>query len=122
MNILIIEDNAIQAMSLEMMVKKMGFQSVKKILNGNQAMELIDNFKPDILLVDIYLDSDITGVDIVKQAQKNSDISVIYISGNSNLKCKEMVSETTYIDFLSKPVNYKRLELLLTEITSSVAE
>jgi len=30
MNILIIEDNAIQAMSLEMMVKKMGFQSVKK--------------------------------------------------------------------------------------------
>ena len=122
MNILIIEDNAIQAMSLEMMVKKMGFQSVKKVLNGNQAMELIDNFKPDILLVDIYLDSDITGVDVVKKAQKNSDISVIYISGNSNLKCKEMVSETTYIDFLSKPVNYNRLELLLTEITSSVAE
>lgn len=122
MNILIIEDNAIQAMSLEMMVKKMGFQSVKKVLNGNQAMELIDNFKPDVLLVDIYLDSDITGVDVVKKAQKNSAISVIYISGNSNLKCKEMVSETTYIDFLSKPVNYNRLELLLTEITSSVVE
>jgi two-component system, response regulator PdtaR len=122
MNILIIEDNAIQAMSVEMMVKKMGYQSVQKALNVNQASKMVESFKPDILLVDIHLDSDVTGVDIVKQAQLNNDVSVIYISGNTDFKYKEMISETSFVDFMCKPVDFNRLELLLSEISGSLVE
>jgi two-component system, response regulator PdtaR len=122
MNILIIEDNAIQAMSVEMMVKKMGYQSVQKALNVNQASKMVESFKPDILLVDIHLDSDVTGVDIVKQAQLKSDVSVIYISGNTDFKYKEMISETSFVDFMCKPVDFNRLELLLSEISGSLVE
>lgn len=122
MNILIVEDNAIQAMSLEMMVEKMGFHSVQKALNVNQALEMVEAYNPAIMLVDIHLDSDITGVDIVKKAQRNNDVFVIYISGNTDFKYKEMISETTYVDFMCKPVDFNRLELLLTEISSSLVE
>ncbi len=122
MNILIIEDNAIQAMSMEMMVKKMGYLSVQKALNVNQASKMVESFKPDILLVDIHLDSDITGVDIVKQAQLNEDVAVIYISGNTDLKYKEMISETSFIEFMCKPVDFNRLEFLLTEFSGSLVK
>ena len=122
MKILIIEDNSLQAMILEMMIKKMGFEKVQKALNGSSAEKLLKEYRPDVMLVDINLDTNISGIDLVKNIPKQHKPVVIYISGNSDDHYKQMAAETNYLDFLIKPIDFKELEALLTKISTSSPE
>lgn len=115
MRILIIEDNAIQALTLEMIVKRLGFSEVKKAYSAQKAFEILENFEPELMLVDINLGSVETGVDIVKFAQERFPARVLYISGNSDIYHKSLANETDYIDYLIKPIDPHKLELILIE-------
>lgn len=115
MRILIIEDNAIQALSLQMIVKRFGFSEVEKVFSAQEAMEYIEEFKPDLMLVDINLGSKISGIDIVKKAQKKRKVQVMYISGNSDSHHKKIADETNHIGYLIKPIDPIKLEKVLKE-------
>jgi len=120
MKLFIIEDNAIQAMALEMMARKMGFKNIKKALNGDSAIQQLKNYRPDVMLVDIHLESEITGIDVVKEVQKEQQPAVIYVTGNSNGHYKQMALETDYVDFIVKPVDFKKLERLLRGLKTTI--
>ena len=110
MRILIIEDNAVLSLTLEVMIRKMGFTIIEKAFNANEAIQRIDDFEPDLLLVDINLDSDMTGIDVVKIAQKNRpELHVIYTTANSDIYHKELAGDTEYVGYLSKPLNFQLL-------------
>lgn len=115
MRILIIEDNAIQALTLEMIVKRLGISEVEKAYSPRQAYEILENFTPDLMLVDINLDSDETGIDIVKKVQLSTTVRVLYITGNSDIYHKNEAAGTNYIGYLIKPIDPSRLEQTLIE-------
>lgn len=115
MRILIIEDNAIQALTLEMIVQRFGFSEVKKAYSAKQAYEILESFKPELMLVDINLGGEETGIDVVKKVQKNLPVRVFYITGNSDIHHKKMADETDYIDYLIKPIDPFRLKKVLIE-------
>ncbi len=113
MRILIIEDDTIQALSLELVIRKSGFKKIKKVHIAREALEIIAGFKPDLMIVDINLNSPICGIDIVKTAQKEKNVSVIYITGNSDSVIRKKAEQTHFIDYLIKPVHPQVLENLL---------
>ncbi len=115
MKILIIEDDAIQALSLEMIIKKTGIKKIKKVHHASEALDVIAQYKPDLMFVDINLSSSISGIDIVKKAQEESEISVVYITGNSDSTYRKKAEQTQFIDFLIKPVHPKVLENLIAK-------
>lgn len=115
MRVLIIEDNAIQALALEMMVKRLGFERVEKVYSAEQAYELVENFQPDLMLVDINLGSEITGIDIVKEVQNKFSVNVLYITGNSDIRHKEIADETDFIGYLIKPIDPDKLKQTFIE-------
>lgn len=59
---LIIEDDLILSLSLEIMLKRIGFTDIEKAETGEEAIEIIKTFTPDILLVDIQLGTGISGI------------------------------------------------------------
>lgn len=105
MRILIIEDNAIQALTLEMIVKRLGFNEVEKAYSPKQAYEKLENFLPDLMLVDINLGTEETGVDIVKKVQENHSVRVLYITGNSDTYHKKLAKQTDYFEYMVKPID-----------------
>lgn len=113
MRILIIEDNAIQALTLETIVKRLGFHEVEKAYTPNQAEEILENFKPDLMLVDINLGTDITGVDIVRKVQKKQSVLVLYITGNSDTHHKALADETNYFGYMIKPIDPFQIKKIL---------
>lgn len=115
MRILIIEDNAIQALTLEMIVKRLGFTEVLKAYTAQNAYKLLENFTPDLMLVDINLGTEETGVDIVKNVQETHPVRVLYITGNSDIYHKNLADETNYIGYLVKPIDPYKLEQTLIE-------
>lgn len=113
MKVLIIEDDMILALSLEIMLKKLGCTNVKKAHTGEKALEIMVDFEPDLMLVDIFLGVGISGIDVVKKIQDQIDISVIYITGNSDNYHRNLADETDYLSYLVKPITFTELKKAL---------
>lgn len=108
-NILIVEDEMIQSILLEKLVKSLGYKVVGKVTTGADAIDMALKLKPDVITMDISLQDDIDGIMATKSIQKKSMIPVIYISGNSDKYNYERAEQTNFIDFIPKPVNRESL-------------
>jgi len=108
-NILIVEDELIQSILLEKLIKSLGYKVVGKVTTGADAIEMALKLQPDLITMDISLQDDIDGIMATKSIQKKSMIPVIYISGNSDQYNVQRAEKTNFIDFIPKPVNKESL-------------
>lgn len=104
-NILIVEDEMIQSILLEKLIKSLGYKVVGKVTTGADAIEMALKLQPDVITMDISLQDDIDGIMATKSIQDKSMIPVIYISGNSDQYNVQRAEKTNFIDFIPKPVN-----------------
>jgi DNA-binding response OmpR family regulator len=121
MRVLVIEDNAVLSLTLEVMLKKMGFTDIRKAYTPQDALSLIEEFEPDLLLVDINLDSDLSGIDIVRIVQENRQVSVVYTTANSDAYHRELAKETPHDAYLIKPLNFTALSSVLETVNLRLA-
>jgi DNA-binding response OmpR family regulator len=116
MNILIVEDNAIQALVIETQLNKIGYQNTLKVMNADKASESVRHFNPDLMLVDINLGAGESGIDFVKQNNPNGEVPVIFISGNSDEKHRKMAADLGAAGFLVKPIHFEDLKELIDSL------
>lgn len=116
MKILIIEDSTIQAMVLETQLNKIGFKNTYMAHNASAAIHSISEIKPDLLLVDINLGAGESGIDVVEQTKNEKKRSVIFISGNTDIKHMENAKKSGFHGFLTKPIHFSDLEKLIAEL------
>lgn len=113
MNILIVEDNAIQALVIETQLNKIGYQNTLKVMNADKAAKSVEQFNPDLMLVDINLGSGESGIDFVSQNNPSGEIPVIFISGNSDEKHRKIAADLGAAGFLVKPIHFGDLRELI---------
>jgi len=121
MRVLVIEDNAVLSLTLEIMLKKLGYSEIEKAYSPKQALEMIDEFEPELLFVDINLDDDLSGIDVVRIAQKNRLLSVVYTTANSDQYHRELAKETPHEAYLIKPLNFITLSDTLDSVNMRLA-
>lgn len=107
--ILIIEDDLILALSLEMMLKRIGCSQIMKVETGEEAIDAAETFLPDLLLVDVQLGTGITGIEAVKTIQEKRDVPALYVTGNSDDYFRTKAESTNFLDYLIKPITYREL-------------
>jgi DNA-binding response OmpR family regulator len=118
--VLIVEDDLILSIALSMMLKKLGFNNVDKASGADEARKIIDELGPNLLVMDINLGPGITGIDLVKEIQKNLRVDVIYVTGNSDMFNRMQAGETNYLDYLTKPVTPAELKKSLSKLFTTV--
>lgn len=107
--ILIVEDEMIISLTLEQMVTQMGHQVVDKVTTGEKAIQKALESHPDVILMDIRLQGKMDGIEAISEIQKEMNVSVIYITGNTDQMYRQRVKQTDYLDFLVKPVTQHQL-------------
>lgn len=113
--ILIVEDDLIIALSTEKMVEKIGHDVIERVTTGEQAVEVALREKPDIILMDIRLAGKMDGVDATREIKRQvDDISIIYLTGNTDLAYRERADDTGYDAYLIKPITYRDLEKIIS--------
>ena len=104
--ILIVEDEYIIANDLELILFEAGYPVIGVVDSVAEALALMAQQTPDIVLLDIYLKGKETGIDLAKQLEERS-IPFIYISANDNKSVLEAVKATQPIGYIVKPFREK---------------
>jgi len=101
--ILIVEDEAIIAMDLKLRLQQQGYEVVPIADSAGNAIIVTKKYNPEVILMDILLKGEKTGIDAAKQIQKEYDIPIIFMTGNIHL-LDDLKTESTHpFEILSKP-------------------
>lgn len=103
--ILIVDDEEINTVQLEHTLHDIG--SVCSCNNSEQAMAVIEQFIPDILLLDLEMPN-VNGFDILAEIQARPhlcDLRVLVITSHNDPAIEQQALSLGAIDFISKPLN-----------------
>lgn len=109
--ILIVEDELIVARDLRKTLERNGHKVVAVASSVDQALQLLADTNPWLVLIDIFLKGSLTGIDLALQLNKQG-IAFIYVSANSNQGVLEAVKTTDPYGFIVKP--FREKDLLVT--------
>lgn len=119
--ILIVEDNVIIADDMQSMLEEIGYEIVDNVIVYEQAEEVLRTKQVDLVLIDIILASDKTGIDLGKHIRENYDIPFIFVTSNSDRATVENAKTVQPNGYLVKPFEqqdlYTSIEIALSNFT-----
>ena len=111
-SILIVEDEFAVAFQLQAIIASAGYQVTGIAISVPKALASIEENKPGLVLLDIHLKGQLTGIDLAEQLRKRA-IPFIYLSANSSQSILEQAKATEPYGFLVKPFREKDLLVAL---------
>ncbi len=116
--ILIVEDNVIIADDMQSMLEEIGYEIVDNVIVYEQAVEVLKNNHVDLVLIDIILASDKTGIDLGKHIRDVYNIPFIFVTSNSDRATVENAKTVKPDGYLVKPFEqqdlYTSIEIALS--------
>jgi DNA-binding response OmpR family regulator len=115
--ILIVEDERILAVSLKMDLEDAGFQDITMVTNCDDAYLAVEEKNPQLVLMDISIQGEKTGIDTAILISGISAVPVIYLTGETDIETRRKAEETPNCKgYLTKPVKMHILQPLLLEV------
>ncbi len=115
--VLVVEDEVIIADTIVDAINDFGYEALEPAITYTEAIETIENQKPDIGIFDIQLSGSKTGVDLAKVVQEKYKFPIIFLTSNSDKLTLSEAKLTAPSAFLVKPFNteelYAAIELAL---------
>jgi len=108
--ILIVEDEVLTAMTEEKQLQGLGYEVVGKAATGEDAIRMADEFKPDLILMDIQLRGAMDGIQAAQQIAVNHDIPVVYVTAFADDNIIERAKITTPFGYIIKPFTAQSLQ------------
>jgi DNA-binding NtrC family response regulator len=110
--ILIVEDQFIEAKSLNVILTNAGYFTCSIARSVAAALSIIEQEKPDLVLVDIFLQGEGTGIDLGRILHERN-MAFVYLSANSNRQILEEAKPTKPYGFMVKPFRAKDVLIML---------
>jgi PAS domain S-box-containing protein len=101
--ILIVEDQAFVAEDLRRELEPLGYLVTGIAESGEQALRLIEEHRPDLILMDIDLAGDIDGIETVGLIPVDRAPAVIYLSAHDDAATLERARQSRPYGYLIKP-------------------
>jgi len=102
--VLIVEDEAIIAMYLEMLVADFGHTVCGTADSASGAIEQAADHRPDLVLMDIWLANGSSGIDAARELRARYGLRCIFLSANLDELTKLTLAPLDPIDLVGKPV------------------
>jgi two-component system, cell cycle sensor histidine kinase and response regulator CckA len=112
-HVLIVEDESVNAAVIEHQLKKLGYSVAGIATSGEEALELAQKTKPDVVLMDIQLEGKMDGVEAAITIRKEMGIPVVYLTGNSDEQTIERARITEAFGYLHKPIQEREVHSTL---------
>jgi len=107
--ILVVEDEIIIADNICETLSNLGYNALEPAISFTQALETLEQEKPDIAILDIQLSGKKDGVDLAWEIKEKYDIPFVFLTSNSDTHTIERVKKLDPPAFLVKPFNKEEL-------------
>ena len=114
--VLLVEDDPMVQEVNRMFIEKIdGFSVVGVAATGELGKQQIQKYKPELVLLDVYMPG-IDGVELIKQLrQELIDVDIIAVTAANGTETVKTLLRHGVVDYIVKPFTFERLEKALIQ-------
>ncbi len=101
--IMIVEDEALAVMALRMVLRTLGYEVAEAAASGEKALAIIRREKPDLVLMDVMLVGELSGIETVVRMRQWHAAPVIFMTGYRDQELIESLGRIAQATCLFKP-------------------
>ena len=109
-SILLVEDEQVTAMEIQAMLRELNYDVVDAVSRSEQVYTSVEEHEPDLIIMDIRLQGEEDGIEVVTNLQKTHEIPVIYLTAHSDQETLDRARVTQPCGYLIKPVTQEDLK------------
>jgi CheY-like chemotaxis protein len=118
--ILIVEDDLVQAYGIKNMVEELGYTVAGIATSKEEAIEKVEQTRPDLVMMDIALRERLDGIDAAFQISSRFSIPIIYTTAYSDDETKEKAKAAGSVGYLIKPFFEYDLKKVIEDATKKI--
>ena len=108
---IIVEDEWIVARDLQHILEEIGLQVLRLVRRPSDLPPLLDELKPELLVLDIDLGADIDGIELAEQVQKtHPTLALLFVSAHAEPETLARIRRVDAHGFVVKPFARPQLE------------
>jgi CheY-like chemotaxis protein len=107
---MVVEDEVIIALDVKNRLESIGYFICTIVSSGEEALRIINEQKPDLVLMDIVLKGDMDGMQAAEIITKDYNIPVVFLTSYSDDKTVELARKISPFGILVKPFNENDLK------------
>lgn len=119
--VLIVEDEAIVAMALSRALPRFGYHVCRVFASGEEAIEGVENERPDLILMDIHLVGALDGIQAADHIRARYDIPIVFMTGYDISHIQDRTRHLTNVAHVGKPVGIQTLAEIIAGMLTSAA-
>ncbi|GGW41412.1 response regulator [Arenibacter certesii] len=119
--ILIVEDNMVIQMFLECTIDEIENVAITTANNGEEALAIMEEEVPDLVLLDIGLNGERNGIEIAELINEKYGISIVFITGNSDQTTLERAQKANPEYIINKPIDENQLKKEILRIIFKIS-
>lgn len=111
--ILLVEDNVIVAFDMQTRLEQLGYQVQGIITSGEEAISAATRQPPSLILMDIYLDGRIDGIEAAQTILRTIQIPIIFLTGHDDEATLNRAKITEAFGYIIKPAKTRDLHVAI---------
>lgn len=102
-SIVVVEDEVITAMDIQSRLEAMGYNVPAVSMTGEDAIQIAESIRPDLMLMDIMLKGEMDGTVAAREINKKYNIPIVFLTAYDDRKTFNRAKESNPFAYLSKP-------------------
>ena len=108
---------------MQEMLEEIGYNIVDNVISYEKAVEALSNHSVDLVLIDVILATEKTGIDLGRYIRENFDIPFIFVTSNSDRATVEKAKLVSPNNYVVKPFEqndlFAAIEITLSNFSPS---
>ena len=112
-SILLVEDNVIVAFDMQQRLQKLGYRVQDIVPSGEKAVATALRQPPALILMDIFLDGPMDGIEAAQNILKTTQIPIIFLTGHADEETLNRAKITEAFGYIIKPAKTRDLHVAI---------
>ena len=111
--VMIVEDESVIALDIKQSLNRLGYSVCGMAASGDSALRKIATNRPDVILMDIHLKGEMTGIDVSERVKSDFQIPIVYLTANADSSTFQEAKGTDPYGYILKPFDEKELGIAI---------
>jgi PAS domain S-box-containing protein len=107
--VMVVEDEVIISADIQRRLRRMGYTTPFTATSGEEAVRVVADQRPDVVLMDIRLAGTMDGIEAARRIRRQADVPVVFLTAHSDVNTVRRARDTESFGYLTKPFQDREL-------------